>query len=76
MIREQAVITEGMWAGLVRTGARQICSYDLPLVEMTLEGIEPLRPYPSIGLQPSVELDKRLESDPVHPSLGIDSERN
>lgn len=37
---------------------------------MGIEGIEALRPCPSVGVEPFVELDESLRSELVHPSLG------
>ena len=49
-------------------------SYDLHVVEMTLESVEPIGPYPSIGIEPRIQFDQGLETNPVHPALGIGSD--
>jgi hypothetical protein len=43
---------------------------------MTLEGVEPIRPDPAVWLEPVVQFHQRLESHPVHASLGVRPHRD
>ena len=52
------------------------CSYDLHIVETTLEGIEPLHPHLPVGIEPGIQLDQWLETHPIHPPLGIGPHRD
>jgi hypothetical protein len=38
---------------------------------MTFERLQPVGPNPPIRLEPPVEIDQGLESDPVHPTLSV-----
>ncbi len=43
---------------------------------MAFKVVEPVCPQPPIGLQPVIEFAQRLGSNPIEPSLRVDSDLN
>jgi hypothetical protein len=43
---------------------------------MTFEILESVRPHPSVGLEPIVQLDQGLEPHPIHATLCIGADRH